>query len=365
MARKLASLLLISGFVLCASRARADAQAEPEDSSDVPKAVAAGATLVPGLLVHGAGAWVDGERDTGGRLLVMEGVGLGLVAAGGVPIALTGASRYIVGPAAATTIMGFGLFAVSWAADVYAVAAPPGGFGQARTRVPWIQTELGHRYVYDPRFDYRHLIVQQIDVRFGPLRLAPTAWWSANTNHARLRLLGGYRIAGPMTSRDATDGSALDLEAALTRHSYGPEGFAISTVELFVRSRTDLERIAAPLTGSFMEAGLGGAVQKFTYDIPGQDVPSDFETMLLARFGFGMYLGGPQAPDGELLLYYDHRHDDFAAGLLSSLPTSGVPGHMGLDAQLFVSERWGVAGQAQIGSALVSGLSLVFREDLR
>lgn len=114
----------------------------------------------------------------------MEGVGLGLIAVGGVPIALTGASRYVVGPAAATTIVGFGLFAVSWAADVYAVAAPPGGFGSPRTRMPWIRTSLGHRYVYDPRFDYRHLIVQEIDYRSGSLRLAPTAWWSAGTNHA-------------------------------------------------------------------------------------------------------------------------------------------------------------------------------------
>jgi hypothetical protein len=369
----LASLIVGSLLGSFSVDARADGAKDPEtsveDPSDggAPTALAAGATIVPGLALHGAGTWVDGDQDTGEKLLAMEGVGLGLILVGGVPIGLTGASRYIVGPAAATTIVGFGLFTVSWAADVYAVAAPPGGFGRSRGHAPWIQTELGYRYVYDPRFEYRHFLVQGIDFRSGAMRFAPTAWWSTGTNNARLRILGGYRVAGPKASsgKGAKDGSALDLEAALTRHDYGQDGFVITTAEVFVRSRMDLQRVAKPLAGSFLEVGLGGAVQRFSWEIPGQDVPADLETMLLARFGFGMYVGGPSAPDGELLLYYDHRHDDFAAGLLSSLPTSGVLGHFGCDARVFATDHWGVAGQAQVGSALVTGLSLVFREDLQ
>ena len=198
------------------------------------------------MLLHGAGTWVDGDHETGETLLAMEGVGLGLILAGGVPIGLTGASRYIVGPAAATTLVGFGLFTVSWAADVYAVAAPEGGFGRPRTHAPWLQTELGYRYVYDARFDYRHFLVQGIDYRTGRFRIAPTAWASPDTNNARLRLLGAYRVTGPTASRgrSSKDGSALDLEAAVTRHDFGHDGFTLSTAELFVRSRTDLERIA-------------------------------------------------------------------------------------------------------------------------
>jgi hypothetical protein len=123
-----------------------------------------------------------------------------------------------------------------------------------------------------------------------------------------------------------------------------------------------LDRLAKPLLGSFLELGLGGAVQRYSYDLPGPSIPSDLQTMLLGRFGFGVYVGGPSAPDGEFLFYYDHRHDDYAAGLLSTLPLSGVAGHFGIDGRMFFSENWGVSAQGQIGSALVGGLSLMFRE---
>ncbi len=342
--------------------------AEAPDNARAPKPLAVAASVVPGVLVHGAGSWVDGDDETALRLLEAEAAGLGLILAGGVPIALTGASRYVIGPAAAVSIVGFGLFTVSWAADVYAVTAPEGGWGRARNVTPWIQTELGYRRVQDPRFAYDHFVVQSIDVRAGRFRLMPSAWWSADARNSRLRLVGGYRAFGP-TPREGEaerpDGSALDLEAALTRHDYGDDGFKIGTFELFARSRTDLVRVAKPLEGSFFELGLGGAVQQFAYEVPGVSIPSDLETMLLARFGFGVYVGGPSAPDGEFLLYYDHRHDDYAAGLLSTVPTSGVLGHFGLDGRMFFSENWGGSGQAQVGAALVAGLSLVFREDLR
>lgn len=329
------------------------------------KTLAAGAAVVPGVLLHGSGSWVEGDEHTATQLLLMEGLGLGLIAAGGVPIALTGASRYIVGPAAAATVLGFGLFTVSWAADIYAVAAPEGGFGSPPRWTPWIRTELGHRYVYDARFDYRHFVVQRIDWRAGSFRIVPSAWWSTNTNNARLQLLAGYRISGPLPRMATTNGSSMDIEAAVTRHHFGDDSFTINTLELAALSRTDLDEVSPALEGSFVELGLGGAIQSFDYDVPGQDVPSELETMLLARFGFGMYIGGPSAPDGELLLYYDHRHDGYAAGLLSTLPTSGVLGHFGFEGHVFATERWGIGGQAQIGSALVAGLSLLFREDMR
>jgi hypothetical protein len=52
--------------------------------------LALGTTLVPGLLLHGAGAYVVGKRQTAEKLLLLELGGIGLLAAGGVPIILTG-----------------------------------------------------------------------------------------------------------------------------------------------------------------------------------------------------------------------------------------------------------------------------------
>jgi hypothetical protein len=74
-----------------------------------------------------------------------------------------------------------------------------------------------------------------------------------------------------------------------------------------------------------------------------------------------MYIGWPGSPRGEITLYYDHRHDDFAAGLKTPGLGSGVAGHFGAEAHLFVSNHWGVAAEAAVGSAYLTGLSILFR----
>ena len=58
---------------------------------------------------------------------------------------------------------------------------------------------------------------------------------------------------------------------------------------------------------------------------------------------------------------YDHRHDDFAAGLQLPGLGSGPAGHFGLASEIFVSPRWGLAADIQAGSAYVAGLSLLYR----
>ncbi len=93
------------------------------------RALATGAAVVPGVIVHGAGHYVLGDSGTAGKLLLAEGIGLGMVAVGGTGLFLTGASRYTVGPLAAISMFGVGVFSLSLIADVYGVAtadqAPP------------------------------------------------------------------------------------------------------------------------------------------------------------------------------------------------------------------------------------------------
>jgi hypothetical protein len=62
------------------------------------------------------------------------------------------------------------------------------------------------------------------------------------------------------------------------------------------------------------------------------------------------------------MLYYDHRHDDFAAGLKSTGLGSGVPGHIGLSSRYYLSDHFGVTTSAEVGSAWVLGLGIAFRQ---
>ena len=317
--------------------------------------------LVPGLVVHGAGHLTVGETKTGLRLLALEGTGLGVLAAGFLPIVLTGASRRLIGPAAALTAAGVGLFAISFLADIYGVVAPAGGTGAPLRETPMLQTALGYRYVYDPTFSYRHFMAQEIDYRTGSWRLHPTAWFAFDDTNARLRAHVAYRVAGPLPRGKplSRDGSFIDVEGAITRHAFTSNRFSTTTFEVAVAGRLDMVRIGPSLRGSFAEMSAGMATQAYSYDV--RDATADVGELLLLRFGFGMYLGFPGTPQGEITVFYDHRHDDFAAGLKLTGLGSGVAGHFGADARLFLTRQWGVAAEAAVGSSYLTGLSILFR----
>ena len=317
--------------------------------------------LVPGLVVHGAGHLAVGETKTGLRLLALEGVGLGVLATGFVPIVLSGASRRLIGPAAALSAAGVGLFAISFLADIYGIVAPAGGTGAPFRETPVLQTALGYRYVYDPTFAYRHFMAQEIDYRTGAWRLHPTAWFALDDTNTRLRAHVAYRVTGPRPRANplSRDGSFVDIEAALTRHAFTSNRFSTTTGELAVAGRLDMERIGPSLRGSFAEMSAGMAMQASSYAVRGTS--ADVGELLLLRFGFGMYIGFPGTPRGEMTFFYDHRHDDFAAGLKITGLGSGVAGHFGADARLFFTQQWGIAAEAAVGSSYLTGLSILFR----
>jgi hypothetical protein len=342
------------------------AAAEPQASTSEPAARRAGAiaaSIVPGVVAHGSGHLARGKPRTAARLLAVEGVGVFLAVGGIAALALTGASPYTVGPAAIVTITGAGLFGVSWLADVYGSAAPDGGIGRPPATVATLETELGHRYVHDPQFRYRHFLVEALDLRVNAIRLRPSAWLSLDDANARYRLLGAYRFFGPRPDmRIPADGSFLDLELAATHHSYDSDGFRTLTGELFLGGRLDLRRFDRELGGSFGELGFGWGLQAYDYDVPGLGLGTDTADLLLARFAFGVYLGDPERVGGEARLFYDHRHDGFAAGMKLTGLGSGVPGHFGLDTRFFFTTNWGASFELMVGSAWIGGASLLFRQ---
>jgi hypothetical protein len=208
-------------------------------------------------------------------------------------------------------------------------------------------------YVYDPQFAYRHFAIESLDVRLKSFHVQHAAALSPDDGNLRLRLLGGYRPFDPEDSP-----SFVEAQVGYAHHRFGPEGFSADTLELFALGRLDLEWLDPQLRGSFAELGAGVALRSVVYQLPGDDL-REGEELLLGRFSFGFALDGAGS---ELEAFYDHRHDDYAAGLEVSGLGSGVAGHFGLGARYFFDERWGLRAGAQIGSALLSSLSIVFRE---
>jgi hypothetical protein len=318
--------------------------------------LSAALSVVPGLAFHGLGTWAAGDGSTSKRLFALQGAGLGLLAVGGVPIALTGASRRTIGPLYAVALTGAGLLSVSAVANLYAAVSPAFEPGAPARSLPPVELELGYQHVYDTAFDYRHFLSLGVTARRDAVRWEGALQLAPGQGNARARLGGAYRLWGaPEGARAGADGTALDVEGGVVFHRFGPEGFAMGGAEAGVRGRYDMGRLSRRLEGSFAELGAGLSSQAYSYFGP---VSEDaLHEQLLFSFGYGVYLGRGGPVRGEALLYYDHRKDGFAGGVKAAV---GVLGLFGLRGRMFWSERWGVSADLQAGSAYVARVAAVY-----
>jgi len=326
-----------------------------------PGALALGLSVLPSFVLHGSGAFAIGDRKTARKLVWAEVAGLGVFLAAGSLVAATGTSRRLIGILAPLTIAGFGVFMLSWLADLYAVSTGGRAARAASFSAP-VEAELGYLYVHDPQFSFASLLTARGDLRAGPVRVSPAAWLAVDDDNQRFLLETAYRPWGRTPGRSALDGSYVDLVMGLRYARFATDGFDVITPEWRLDGRLDLARAGPSLAGSFVEGHVGAGLELYGFDAAGSEVQNNAFGLLLARFGFGVYFGAGGRQSGEALLYYDHRHDDFAAGLGVQGIGSGILGHMGLSGRYFVTREWGLVGLLEVGSAVVSGLSVRYRQ---
>lgn len=340
-------LPLSSLLCVCLAAQPALAQKQELEPSPTQQTLSVGAAVIPGLLVHGAGHYVMGDTETAKRLLLLEGGGLGLLLIGGGVLGVTGASRYLTAPAAWMSIGGIGLFGISFLADVYGVLAPPEGFGVPAI-LPKATLVLGGAYVAQPQFDIGWVSQFSADVQLdrwrlgGAFELSPSRFLHQETGWL------GYRLWQPQPNANW-----LELRVGLTYLDHTPGDFTAWTGETQLVSRLGLEHISPTLVGAFVDSGMGVALRNVLYP----NKHSTTESLLLAHFGFGVYVG----ENSEAQVYYNHRHDGFAAGLLLPGLPSGVAGHFGTQIALGFTPMWRVMLEAQVGSAVVASAAIQYR----
>ncbi|MBE4750421.1 hypothetical protein G4177_19830 [Corallococcus sp. ZKHCc1 1396] len=321
------------------------------------KALPVVVAVVPGLLLHGLGAWAAGDTATAKQLFAVEAVGLGLLGAGLVPIALTGASRRTIGPLYAVSLTGAGLFSMSMLANLYAVTSPGLGQGKVPSTLPPLEFDLGYQYVGDATADYQNFFAVGAVARLSAVRLEASARLAPDEGNAWIRAGAAYRLWGaPERAPGSGDGTALDVEGFATYHRYPTEGFTLGGGEVSLRGRYAMARLSPRMAGSFAEGSVGLSYQGYSY--PGEVADDNLHGQLLYTFGYGVWLGRGGPFRGEAMLYYDHRKDGLVGGLRGR--GGGIIGSFGLRGRVLLTDRWGVAAEAQAGGALMGRLSLVY-----
>jgi hypothetical protein len=297
---------------------------------------------------------------TAQKLAIAGGIGLvGALTSVGL-VALTGASRRVVGPLAAAGVMSVGIFSTSLLGDLYAVLAPEGGTGEPLREVAPIEAMTGAYAMSDPIFRHSALVVERLDMRWALLRTSVQAEHAPETVSRRLRMEEGIRLYGTRPGERGRDGTFVELEGAFTDHAYPRDGFGTTIAELSVRARMDLARVDRELSGAFVEGQVGTGLMVDRYRGVGTN---DTGSLLLGRFAFGTYLGTPSADDvhGEASVYYDHRRDGFVGGLEPNGIGAGYLGSVGALGRMWLGRSFGIGANVAAGSALLGGVSLHFR----
>jgi hypothetical protein len=201
---------LVAVLVMAAvAPARAE-EAEPTAPTSGRRVLAGAAAIVPGVVVRGAGHFVAGDRATAKRLLLIEGAGLLLIAAGGIPIGLSGAAGETM-PGLALLLPGTALLFTSIAADVWGAAGGASVAGEP-LMPDALALSAGYTAVVDPRVPFTHLATAAVDARHGRALGAVEAWYG--DGGWRAGLTGGVRLTGPRPGQRRDDASSVDLTAA-------------------------------------------------------------------------------------------------------------------------------------------------------
>lgn len=318
--------------------------------------------IFPGAVIHGTGLWLAGAPEPASVLMRTQAVGILGTMLGFVGVYGTGASRRVIPAIYYPLLVSASLLVVPWFADIYG-AAVGGRKAGPRLALPDIEAQAGYTYMYQPIFDYSHFAYARADLRLEPVRVSPIAWVAVDDDNQRFRLEGAYRLLGPGAGErdEPSDGTWLDIMSGASFHRWGSEDFQTLTVELQADGRLDLQRISPVLRGSFGELAVGAGAQAFGYAPEEVDLGEDLSALLLMRTAFGVYFGPADDAYGEAQLYYNHRHDGFAAGSGFNTSWDGLLGHAGVQGFYYLSEDWGLFADFKAGSVYMATAGVTWR----
>ncbi len=209
----------------------------------------------PGLLIHGAGHWAQGDLYSASRLLIAQGFSLLALGASVLLDPYQNDSTWMNFAHRILEHSGLVLFLGSWFADMMGTFRGSGSFYEDSSRQFSSRFSLGYRYTMDPLFNLRHHIHAGLKFHFKYFYLSPSINLESKGNLKGVELDMGTRLM--QWGEGQIDFIGLGIQGR--RWEWSELGFAQVNTLLYMHWRWHLKNFLHGLGGTsfFQKIGVG------------------------------------------------------------------------------------------------------------
>jgi hypothetical protein len=344
---------VFAAVLLATGGARADAPpaevvAAPPGPAGSPWA--AGAAVVPGLIVVGSGHWVLGERAAAVRLLETEAVALAGMALGGALLWGSRASAPLAPLYVVPGIGGLGLLTVAWLTDVIGAVHGARDWPAPRPPPGTLTVTAGYAGLYGSPFDFHGLLDLRASWRGDRFVVMPFALVEPG---GAAYVAAGGRGAVRLWRRAGDAVTQAGLVAGVLHQRFGPAGFHVTAGEAAGEARVNLGLLARTMRNAYGLGRLGVGLEGYGYAAP--DAAGDARPYLVLEVGLG--LQATRRVGLELL--YRHRKNELPGGLV----TGGFSflGMVEAAGRVQLGERWAVLPGLRYGNGVMPWIAVESR----
>ncbi|MGB1296587.1 MAG: hypothetical protein ACPG6V_14000 [Flavobacteriales bacterium] len=294
-------LMLCMGIMSC-SVSWAQQVEQPDTTNQYPRMArlkGVGGSIVPGVLLHGMGHKIMGDKETGRKLLKIEGISLATGVGSLVALGLLGNADETAGVLIPVSMFSFGTFAATWLFDIMGTSGlsnhlTPGNH-------PYQQSFVNFSYIQQDNNQSPYYNFYGGTMQYANNKLFAQLYTEVeeSSDYQEYAFKGGYNIR----KKDYTN--LYVIPELKYRHS--SEGFSISQFDVQLEMDINLAKLSNTLKNVYFINTLGYGNSQFHFGGNGFDYSNNL--MIISQ---GIRVTVKDLVD--ISTRYIRREDGFIAG---------------------------------------------------